>query len=847
MQRLCKLALAGLIVSLTLATGNALAGIASVWDFDGDLSTTYGPGGMYYMDEDDAAHDPPGIPSGDSNYRTGTPPGGHAATRTQTSFGSDALGGYMTFPKATDTWTGYYVDHSYARGNPPTTGGLNRYTMMMDLRVPSSSFTSDNFMSLWQTSSDNASPGDLFVRLNTSSSGAIGISTIGYSAAGEIQPDTWHRVAYVYDEDGTSNPDGRVARVYVDGTMVHQSSSSFAGDGRFRTYHTALPGATTMVNPMQGFHLATSNNFGENSSGDFGSFMFVDRPMTPLEIQQSGSPTANGLLDATSHDVPHARAVNSLSPTHYYRLNEPSDDTSNATVVDIGMSPVTGQHEGNFPAAVAGSNGVWMPGFETGNLALSHNDAGAVNLGSGSNFAADQMSLSIWFKVKQPTYGGGGSYADRIFLNNNSSDQLGLYAWTDGTTGDDIGLVVSNGTDNAHSARLPSSVVNLHDGGWHHAVVVRHGDGTVSDGNSASRANVSLIVDGVDYSSDLVQSGSGWGNSGSDAQIGTRSIGAVGNFAGTTDEAAVWLGRELSVAEAQGLYEAARTSDSLPLYASAVLDSDPIAYYRFDEPSGVTGGETVVNWARRDGVSTNVLRDGVVGVSENYPNGAPGFGANGARPSDGINGRPLNGLNADNSAALFAGYDSGVSNSTDMVNIGNNPALMDSEELTYSMLFNTTQDDAWVRMMITDPNSLNSFHLVMSNGRLYVVTGEGPADMPYGSTSGTYNDGEWHHLVAVRDGDLGSGLSLFIDGAAVPLTLATGYWGEGYSARIGGYSTNATGFVGLMDEVAIWNTALTADDARGLYSALTVPEPTSVLLLAFGVFLLPLFARRRKR
>jgi len=202
MQPLWKLAAAALIASLILATGNALAGVAGVCNFDGNLSTTYGPGGMYYMDEDDAAHDPPGIPTGDSNYRTGTPPGGHTATRTQTSFGSDALGGYMTFPKATDTWTGYYVDHSYARSNPPTTGGLNRYTMMMDLRVPSSSFTSDSYMSLWQTNASNSNPGDLFVRLNTSNSGAIGISTIGYSAAGVIQPDTWHRAAWVYDETG---------------------------------------------------------------------------------------------------------------------------------------------------------------------------------------------------------------------------------------------------------------------------------------------------------------------------------------------------------------------------------------------------------------------------------------------------------------------------------------------------------------------------------------------------------------------------------------------------------------------------------------------------------------------
>lgn len=482
-------------MSLTLATSNASAGIASVWAFDGDLSTAYGPGGMYYLDEDDPAHNPPGIPTGDSNHRTGTPPGGHSATRTKTSFGSDALSGYMTFPKATDTWTGYYVDHTYARANPPTTGGLNRYTMMMDLRVPSSSFANDNFMSLWQTSADNSDSGDLFVRLNTSNSGAVGINTIGYSATGEIQPDTWHRVAYVYDENGTSNPDGRVARVYVDGTLVHQSSDSFTGDRRFRPYHTARLGGSTMVSPMRGFHLATSNNFGESSSGDFGSFLFVDRPMTQLEVQQLGGPTANGLLDATSHDAPHARAMDALSPTHYYRLNEPSDDTSNATVVNIGMSPVIGQHAGSFPAAVAGTNGVWMPGFEKGNKGLSHNDAGTVNLGDGSNFAAEQMTVSLWFKEKQPTYGIGGTWADRIFHNSNAANPFSISAYSD-SGGVDRGLVLANGTGGSNEAMLATSTVDLFDGRWHHMGAVRNGSGSVG-----GLGDVSLVVDGVDYTS----------------------------------------------------------------------------------------------------------------------------------------------------------------------------------------------------------------------------------------------------------------------------------------------------------------------------------------------------------
>ena len=637
-----------------------------------------------------------------------------------------------------------------------------------------------------------------------------------------------------------------MASIYVDGTLVHQSDGSFTGDGRFRPYHTALPSASTVINPMQGFYLATGNVLVENSSGDLGSFLFVDRPMTQLEIQQAGAPSADGLLDATSHDAPHAGAVNALSPTHYYRLNESSFDTGSPTVVDVGMSPVTSQHEGNFPPAVAGSNGVWMSGFEKGNLALSHNDAGAVDLGSGGNFAAEQMTFSIWFKVKQPTYGVGGLYADRIFLNNDSSHQLGLYAWTEQTTGDDIGLVVSTDTDGAHSARLSSSVVNLHDGGWHHAVVLRHGDGTVLDGNSNPRADVSLIGDGVDYSSDLIQSGSSWGNTGTNAHIGTRSIGSIGNFAGTTDEVAVWLGDTLTVAEAQNLYNAARTPGSLPTYSQAVLDLDPIAYYRLNEPAGLTSGETVVNWANQGTTSTNVLGDACAGANENYPESAPTSGVAGPRLEDPIGGWSVAGLEADNTAAQFTGLQTGVANSADLVNIGVQPALMNSEDLTYSLLFNTSDANQYMRMLVTDPGATDPFCLIMDQGHLVLVLNG--TDTTALDTDETFNDAQWHHVVAIREGDLASDMRLFVDGESIALTARGGGWTAASSARIGARDTGATGFRGLIDEVAIWNRALSNAEAQGLFLTLAVPEPTSVILLAFGgVLILPLLARRRRK
>lgn len=812
------------------------AGVANVWNFSGDLATTYGPGGMYYMDEDDAAHDPPGIPTGNSDYRTGSPPVGHVDTRTLTSFGTASIGGadfgYMTFPKATDRWTGYYVGHTY--GATPA-GGLSQYTMMFDLRVPQSSFTNDNWMALFETNSTNSTSGDLFVGLSGSYQGAIGVGTagpIGYSTAGVIQPDTWHRVAWVYDQSKTVNPDNRTASIYVDGVLVHQSPAEFMTESRFRPHHTGATGSSTIINPMQGFFLATSGNSGENSSADLASFLFVDRPMTQLEVQSLGAPSANGLLDAVS-PAPGVNAVHALSPTHFYRLNETTADTTTPSVIDSGGVPITALHTGDFTEgnAVVGANGVWLPGFEKGNVGIFHNDKGVVNLGSGSAFGAETMTVSLWFKVANPTF--DGTFADRLFQNNNDANAFQIAIW------EDHGLAIATGPSSADDLWLPESVVNLRDGRWHHVVAVRNG-------RNVNEAR--LYVDGVDYTSELVDTGNTWGNSGSTAWLGGRSYDpSRGLYAGTSDELAVWLGRALTESEAVDLYNAARTPAELPRYAAAVLDTNPVAYYRLNEPAGLNPGETVVNWANQGTTSTGVLGDASAGIDATSAAGmVPAFHVAGPRPTDTIRAHPLNGLEWDNTAAQFTA--GGGADST--IHVGANPALLDSENLTYSLVFKTEESSQrWMRLVVSDPGASNDFFLTMDGGVPILVVdadignNRSIAFSPVGQPK--FNDGQWHHIVAVRDSD--DSARLYIDGLEYDLYERGGTaWGLSTSALIGARGDNQYGFIGLMDEVAIWDRALTEFEVRGLFSAL-VPEPGSAVLLVLGALAALLIRDRRRR
>ena len=619
----------------------------------------------------------------------------------------------------------------------------------------------------------------------------------------------WHHVVAIRPEDG----DRDKLMLFVDGQQSELDNYNGAWDK------------------------GSSSRIGARDTGDVRAFVGVmdevaiwNRGITPGEAQSLFAP-------------PAVDAVLAKAPDHYYRLGEGDAYTAKPTVADFGTNPVTGQHTGTFGSgnAEAGVNGVWLPGFAKGNKALLHNDAAAVDLGPGNDMGAEQMTVSLWFKAKAPTYGIGGSYADRLFQNNSSTDPFQVCAYTD-DLGADMGLAIANGADSSHDALLPSSVVNLHDGRWHHVVAVRNSGASVG-----GQADVSVIVDGVDYTAQLGNTGETWGNSGSTAWIGARSFPTVGGFAGTSDEVALWLGQALSVAEAQDIYNAARTPAYLPEYAQTVLDMKPIAYYRLEEPSGLTAGETVVNWANQGTTSTHVLADANAGISEASPAGnVPTFSVEGLGLGSTLAGMPVDGLELGNTAARFTSDGGNAATPDTTINLGNNPALLDSEQLTYSLLYNTGSGNEFMRMIVSDNEASNDFALVMDQGRITLLLdydNNQTSDVWWtGPATGTCNDGEWHHVVAVRDGDAAA--RLFLDGDPIALSMrGGGAWGSADYALIGARGDDAWGYVGVMDEVAIWDRALSDAEARSLFHAIVVPEPASLSLLALGG--LALLRRRR--
>jgi hypothetical protein len=145
------------------------------------------------------------------------------------------------------------------------------------------------------------------------------------------------------------------------------------------------------------------------------------------------------------------------------------------------------------------------------------------------------------------------------------------------------------------------------------------------------------------------------------------------------------------------------------------------------------------------------------------------------------------------------------------------------DDFTITFWFKSTQvaggeSQWWQGMGLVDAEVsgvVNDFGISLGNGKILFGTGNPDVTIK----SGFVADGKWHFVAARRIRATGA-LSLFIDGSLV----ATGIGGtQSLTAspyiRIGSLQTNTNFFKGIIDEVRIYNRALSDDEILALYQA----------------------------
>ncbi|HMJ66002.1 MAG TPA: endonuclease/exonuclease/phosphatase family protein, partial [Candidatus Binatia bacterium] len=196
---------------------------------------------------------------------------------------------YMYVPAFTDAGNGYHVTLT---GAGPNGGGvyINQFTMIFDVLIPGPLGRTP----LFNTNPQNANDADFYIETN----GRLGISAIGYSPAGVISSNAWHRIAFAADLAAST------VTYYVNGTAVFTGSAAL--DGRHSLY-SDLDGGPDLLLFNEG-----------DSTGIYthalylSSFAFTDRMMNAAEIQALGGPKDLGIFVQTLSRVSIQRNGNDL-------------------------------------------------------------------------------------------------------------------------------------------------------------------------------------------------------------------------------------------------------------------------------------------------------------------------------------------------------------------------------------------------------------------------------------------------------------------------------------------------------------------------------------------------------
>lgn len=178
-------------------------------------------------------------------------------------------------------------------------------------------------------------------------------------------------------------------------------------------------------------------------------------------------------------------------------------------------------------------------------------------------------------------------------------------------------------------------------------------------------------------------------------------------------------------------------------------------------------------------------------------------------------------------------YSLSMDGTDDLLALPNLSYLSGASAFSLSIWFKTSATSKY--LYSSAASGLNdSIQMYWNGSELRWILGTGSNFAQKGVTSGTFNDGNWHHAVFRFDGSSNS-MKIYVDaseqtttnryGTTVPSASATN---AGNTPRIGADTSGGSNIAAIIDEMAFFDSALSASDITSIYNS---GVPTDITLL----------------
>ena len=496
-----------------------------------------------------------------------------------------------------------------------------------------------------------------------------------------------------------------------------------------------------------------------------------------------------------------------------YRTSGPTPPPAGAYVSSIGLvnywdfegnaNDIAGDFPGNASTVVdngdigdgvsfadegpAGQYGLFGGDNATGYVSVANSD--------DILYQDKSLSISMWFRVDE---------------FNKSWQALIAHG-----EGQDYRIAREGGNNNlAFNAgdSEPRGGGDINDGEWHHITIV----------HDAVTSNNILYMDG--QQADARSFGTGIQNTAPEALFigGNPGSGDSRSWNGGIDEVSMWnralTPLEVSILATPGNTLAGVIEDDEILvpqpYAEAILEDEPIVYFSFDETEGQVADNLGTLGEDNDGLW-------MAGLGPDDSVEADVSSGDGPRPGEGFIGFP-----AGNNAALFTGDVDSL-----WVDV-QSPLLSNLQAFTleYWVKPQNRLENGWSRVGVVGQNDAVEYGFINTNTIQIWTPGGGSLNTNY-----SFDDGEWHHVATVADG---TSIKNYFDGQFINEGggATSSYGSSDFNVHIGGggvYDATGNNFDGLIDEVAIFDKAISAERVKehfdagsvGLFPGLGGPDP----------------------